>query len=255
MHAVAVGTYGMDLGAFTPIVYAFADRERIMDILQCVTGSRLTYCYYRFGGVSADVNDEFIRMTKEFTSDFRKRLPMYRGLVTDNVILRVRCEEIGVIPVEMARRYGATGPVLRGSGVVYDVRKVEPYSVYDRLTFEAECSPIRWFYHTARTQANFYESCQLRDALAAFAAKPERSPELVEQHRAMFNRWRQVLLDEQANTQAALPLVERDMRLDCYYGTDHAFPHAADMIRAKLQLLEKEIGQTLPAIGRRCGFN
>jgi len=94
-------------GAFTPIVYAFADRERIMDILQMVTGSRLTYCYYRFGGVSADLSDEFIRRTRDFVADFRKRLPMYRGLVTDNMILRGRCEEIGVLSPEMA---GATAP-------------------------------------------------------------------------------------------------------------------------------------------------
>ena len=135
-HLLWWGAYLLDLGAFTPIVYAFADRERIMDILQMVTGSRLTYCYFRFGGVSADLSDEFIRRTRDFVADFRKRLPMYRGLVTDNMILRGRCEEIGVLSPEMARRYGATGPVLRGSGIAYDVRRAEPYSVYDRLDFE-----------------------------------------------------------------------------------------------------------------------
>ena len=135
-HLLWWGAYLLDLGAFTPILYAFADREHIMDILQMVTGSRLTYCYYRFGGVSADVNDEFIRRTREFVADFKKRLPMYRALVTDNIILRGRCEDIGVLSPEMARRYGATGPVLRGSGVAYDVRRAEPYSVYDRLDFD-----------------------------------------------------------------------------------------------------------------------
>jgi NADH-quinone oxidoreductase subunit D len=135
-HLLWWGAYLLDLGAFTPIVYAFADREKIMDILQIVTGSRLTYCYYRFGGVSADISDEFIRRTKEFVTDFRKRLPMYRDLVTENMILRGRCEEIGVLSQEMARRYGATGPVVRGSGVAYDVRRAEPYSVYDKLSFD-----------------------------------------------------------------------------------------------------------------------
>ncbi len=123
-----------------------------------------------------------------------------------------------------------------------------------RLTFEAECSPVRWFYHTARTQANFYESCQLRDALLAFTQQKERGSNAIEKHRQMFERWRQVLLDEKANTETALPLVERDMRLDCYYGIDHAFPHTADMIRAKLRLLEEEIGETLPAVASRCGL-
>jgi NADH-quinone oxidoreductase subunit D len=135
-HLLWWGAYLLDLGGFTPILYGFADRERILDILQIVTGSRLTYCYFRFGGVAADVTDEFIALTRQFCRDFTRRLPMYRDLVTGNMILRGRCEGIGVLPPEMARRYGATGPVLRGSGVAYDVRRFEPYSVYDRLAFD-----------------------------------------------------------------------------------------------------------------------
>jgi NADH-quinone oxidoreductase subunit D len=134
-HLLWWGAYLLDLGAFTPIVYAFADRERIMDLLQTVTGARLTYCYFRFGGVARDVDDRFVEATRGFVADFRKRLPMYRDLVTDNVILRGRCEGIGVLTPETARGYGATGPVLRGSGVAYDVRRAEPYSVYDRFEF------------------------------------------------------------------------------------------------------------------------
>lgn len=134
-HLLWWGAYVLDLGGFTPIMYGFADRERVMDILQIVTGARLTYCYYRFGGVSADVTDEFIRLARAFCTDFKKRIPMYHDLVTGNMILRGRCEDIGVMPVEMARRYGATGPVLRGSGVPYDVRRFEPYSVYDKFDF------------------------------------------------------------------------------------------------------------------------
>lgn len=135
-HLLWWGAYLLDLGGFTPILYGFADRERVMDILQIVTGSRLTYCYFRFGGVAADVTDEFIALTRQFCRDFTRRLPMYRDLVTGNMILRGRCEDIGVLSPEMARRYGATGPVLRGSGVAYDVRRFEPYSVYDRLAFD-----------------------------------------------------------------------------------------------------------------------
>jgi NADH-quinone oxidoreductase subunit D len=135
-HLLWWGAYVMDLGGVTPIVYAFADREKILDILQIVTGSRLTYCYYRFGGVSADINEAFIRLTRDFIQYFKTRLPMYLALVTENMILRGRCVDIGVLPVEMANRYGATGPVLRASGVAYDVRRAEPYSVYDRFDFE-----------------------------------------------------------------------------------------------------------------------
>jgi hypothetical protein len=124
----------------------------------------------------------------------------------------------------------------------------------NRLAFEAERSVLSWFYHTARAQANFYESCQLRDALLARAAQETRTSEEIEQAREMLARWEHVLRDEQANARAALPLVEADMRLDFYYATDHAFSHGADMIRAKLDLLEGEIGQVLPDIARRCGL-
>ena len=135
-HLLWWGAFLLDLGAFTPIMYAFDDRERLMDILQAPTGSRLTYCYFRFGGVSADVNREFVDMVREFVPYFRGRFPMYRDLVTENVILRKRCEEIGFISRDMARRYGATGPVLRGSGVPYDLRRDAPYSIYGELDFE-----------------------------------------------------------------------------------------------------------------------
>lgn len=134
-HLLWWGAYLLDLGAFTPIMYAFVDREHIMDILQVVTGSRLTYCYFRFGGVSADITPGFIESTRNFIKYFRERLPMFKGLVTDNLILRKRVEGIGVIPLDMARQYGASGPVLRGSGKPYDVRRAEPYSIYRRFEF------------------------------------------------------------------------------------------------------------------------
>jgi NADH-quinone oxidoreductase subunit D len=135
-HLLWWGAYLLDLGAFTPILYAFADRERLMDILQQVTGSRLTYCYYRFGGVSADVSEKFLSDVRDFLKHFKARIPMFHGLVTGNMILRGRCEQIGALPIEMCRRYGATGPVLRGSGVAYDTRRAEPYSVYPELEFD-----------------------------------------------------------------------------------------------------------------------
>lgn len=134
-HLLWWGAYLLDLGAFTPIMYAFDDRERILDILQDVTGSRLTYSYFTFGGVYGDVPETFAARCLEFTKYLRTRLPMYKDLVTDNVILRGRCEGIGDLPVDVARRYGATGPVLRGSGIASDTRKAEPYGGYDRYEF------------------------------------------------------------------------------------------------------------------------
>jgi NADH-quinone oxidoreductase subunit D len=135
-HLVWWGAFLLDLGAFTPILYAFEDRERILDFLQIPTGSRLTFSYFRPGGVAADITQDFVKGVRAFVPYMRRRLPMYRDLVTDNIILRQRLERIGVIPVETCRRYGATGPVLRGSGTAYDVRRAEPFSIYKTLDFE-----------------------------------------------------------------------------------------------------------------------
>jgi NADH-quinone oxidoreductase subunit D len=135
-HLLWWGAFLLDMGAFTPILYAFSDRERILDILQRLSGSRLTYSYFRLGGVGADLDNTAITLTREFIPYLRGRLPMYKDLVTDNRILRGRVEGIGQMPVEMCRRYGATGPVVRGSGVAYDVRRAEPYSIYNELDFE-----------------------------------------------------------------------------------------------------------------------
>ena len=135
-HLVWWGAFLLDLGGFTPLLYAFDDREKILDLLEGITGARLTYCYYRIGGLYNDVDEEFLKGTREFVSLMRPRLKMYRELVTENVILRKRLIDIGPISQEMCRKYGATGPVIRGSGIPYDVRKAEPYSVYKDFDFD-----------------------------------------------------------------------------------------------------------------------
>ncbi len=135
-HLVWLGAFLLDLGAFTPILYTFDDREHILDILQMVSGSRLTYSYFRFGGVAADANDEFFRRVSDFIGRLRKRLPMYKKLVEKNMILKYRTIDVGFIDADMCRRYGASGPVARGAGMNWDIRKSEPYSIYDRFDFE-----------------------------------------------------------------------------------------------------------------------
>ncbi len=135
-HLLWMGAYLLDLGGFTPLLYAFDDREKILDMLERVTGSRLTYCYFRFGGLYNDVDDQFLAEAKGFVARLRSRLPMYHTLVTKNVILMQRLKGIGVIDADMCRRYGVTGPVARGSGLNYDVRKNEPYSVYPQFDFD-----------------------------------------------------------------------------------------------------------------------
>lgn len=135
-HLVWWGAYLIDLGGMTPMLYSFDDREKILDLLEGITGARLTYCYYRIGGVCEDVTEDFLTGTREFVKYFRSRLDLYRKLVTDNIIVKKRMIGIGVVDEEMCRRYGATGPMIRGAGVAYDVRRAEPYSVYPELEFD-----------------------------------------------------------------------------------------------------------------------
>ena len=140
-HLVWWGALLLDLGGFTPILYAFEDREKILDLLEGLCGARLTYCYYRFGGLCNDVDDDFLNGTRRFVKEMRPRLKMYRDLVTDNIILRKRLTGIGPISADLCRKYGATGPVIRGSGVPYDVRRIEPYSVYPQFDFQIPVFP------------------------------------------------------------------------------------------------------------------
>jgi NADH-quinone oxidoreductase subunit D len=135
-HLVWFGAYLLDLGGFTPLLYAFDDREQILDLLEGVTGARLTYCYYRFGGLCNDVDDNFLQGARAFVRRMQPRFKLYRQLVTENVILRKRLEGIGPITAEQCRRYGATGPVIRGSGINYDLRRAEPYSAYPEFDFD-----------------------------------------------------------------------------------------------------------------------
>ncbi len=135
-HLLWWAAFLLDLGGFSPLLYAFDDREQILDLLERVTGSRLTYCYFRFGGVYNDIDDGFIQGTRDFIARFRSRLPrLYHALVTDNIILQKRIKGGGIITPELARLYGCTGPVARGSGINYDIRKNEPYSVYPAFDF------------------------------------------------------------------------------------------------------------------------
>jgi NADH-quinone oxidoreductase subunit D len=140
-HVLWWGAFVLDLGAFTPILYAFEEREKINDLLQIVTGSRLTMNYLRFGGVAADLGDRFLTLARDFIPYMRKRLAMYDRLVTGNVIFRRRLEGVGRLDVDMCRRYGATGPVLRAAGMPSDARRDEPYGLYARFDFEVPTGP------------------------------------------------------------------------------------------------------------------
>jgi hypothetical protein len=117
-----------------------------------------------------------------------------------------------------------------------------------RLAFDDEASAVRWLYHTARSHANFYRSCKLRDALTALAAKPNLNDQEKSASAGQLAQWREVLEDERENTRAALPVLKGDMRLDPYYGGDHSFSHGEAMIAAKLKLLDQELNDYLPGL-------
>ena len=135
-HLLFFGTYGVDMGAVTPFLYGFREREPILDLFEKLCGARLTYSYMRIGGVAEDLPAGFVEECTDFLKYFRVKLDEYDDLLTYNPIFMDRTQGIGVMSAEQAVAYGITGPMLRASGVPYDLRKDEPYSVYDRFDFE-----------------------------------------------------------------------------------------------------------------------
>ena len=135
-HMVWVGTHALDIGAFTAFLYAFEAREHLYNIFEHVTGARLTTSYTRIGGLFRDVPEDFEEMVQWFLEYFPKTLKELHGLLTRNRIWMDRTRGVGYLSKEDAINCGVTGPVLRGSGVAYDVRKNFPYLIYDRMDFE-----------------------------------------------------------------------------------------------------------------------
>lgn len=135
-HLVAFGCYALDVGAITPFLYGFREREAIMNLFEYVSGARLTYNYFRIGGVSKDVDKKFIDDTFKFLNILDKKIKDYNDLLSFNRIFITRTKGIGVISPELAIEYGLTGPNLRASGIAYDIRKTMPYSSYDKFQFD-----------------------------------------------------------------------------------------------------------------------
>lgn len=135
-HLLYVGCYALDMAAFTGWMYCFREREKILDLMEMVTGSRLTFSYARIGGVSDDIPEEFWPKLKEFMDIFPACIDEYNGLITGNEILQARSIGIAKLSAEEAVSYGLTGPNLRASGVKYDLRKNQPYGIYDRFDFD-----------------------------------------------------------------------------------------------------------------------
>ena len=134
-HLIAVGAFGLDVGAITPFTWTLRDRERILDLFEQLCGARLLYNYIWPGGVSHDLPVKFEERTRDFLDYFEKQIIEYDQLLSTNKIFIERAADVGVLPVDVAINYGVSGPSLRGSGVAHDLRKTEPYSIYDRFDF------------------------------------------------------------------------------------------------------------------------
>jgi len=136
-HCVAIGTFASDAGAFfTPLLYTLRERERILDIYDMACGARMTVSYIRYGGVARDVPEEAIPVIRKFVADMDRNIDEFEAMMTGNEIFQARTKGIGILPADMAVAYSVTGPMLRASGIPHDVRRVDPYSVYDRLSFD-----------------------------------------------------------------------------------------------------------------------
>ncbi|KFN48393.1 MULTISPECIES: NADH-quinone oxidoreductase subunit D [Arenimonas] len=160
-HLMWIGSNGLDLGAMAVFLYAFREREELMDCYEAVSGARMHATYYRPGGVARDLPDampkyrespwrkgaelkrvnewregSLLDFLEAFTKDFPKRVDEYETLLTDNRIWKQRTVGIGVVPVDMALAWGMTGPMLRGSGLAWDLRKKQPYAAYDQVDFD-----------------------------------------------------------------------------------------------------------------------
>jgi NADH-quinone oxidoreductase subunit D len=132
-HLVAFGTYGLDLGAFTPFLYCFREREWLLMLFEKICGARLTYSYLRIGGVFNDAPPGWLEEVANFCDVFDEKWVEYRDLLMMNHIFIKRTADIGIITPEQALDFGLTGPMVRGSGIDWDLRRDMPYMLYDEI--------------------------------------------------------------------------------------------------------------------------
>ena len=161
-HLLYVATIGLDAGAMTPSMFCFRGRERVQTVFVAVSGARMMHNYFRIGGLKEDLPDNFEQLVAELMPLLREDVEESDKLLTFNEIFLARLKDVGVISREDALDYGLTGPCLRACGVSYDLRKAEPYSVYDRFEFDVpvgldgDC----WDRHYVRIQ-EMYESMRI----------------------------------------------------------------------------------------------
>jgi NADH-quinone oxidoreductase subunit D len=142
-HFIATGFMLQELGAFgTPLMYCFRERERILDLFEMLCGARITLSYMRVGGIFQDAPPEFWTALRDFLGYMPGYIDEYERLITGNEILLARTKNVGVLSAEQAINCSVSGPVLRASGVSWDLRKADPYEVYDRLDFDVPVGTV-----------------------------------------------------------------------------------------------------------------
>lgn len=142
-HVSAIGFLLNDLGAFfTPVLYAFREREKILDVFEETAGSRMMCNYFRFGGLKRDFPPDILERVKKIVKEFPKFLDEFEALLTRNEILCMRCQNVGVLPYDLALNASITGPMARASGVNYDIRKIDGYSIYNRFKFRVPLGKV-----------------------------------------------------------------------------------------------------------------
>jgi NADH-quinone oxidoreductase subunit D len=147
-HLVGMGAYGLDLGTFSPFLYAFREREMILDLFEEVCGARLTYSYITIGGVHDDLPEGWIGRCRQFLDYLKPRIDEYHALLTNNAIFIKRTANIGVLTKELALNHGCSGPMLRGSldtsagDPAWDLRRIEPYCGYEQYQFNVVVPPF-----------------------------------------------------------------------------------------------------------------
>jgi NADH-quinone oxidoreductase subunit D len=179
-HLMFTGSYPLELGAMTPIFYAFREREMIQDLMESCTGARMHHSYARPGGLKDDLPAGFLKRSARVLAETRRRIKEFETLIMGNEIIFARTRNVGVLPGPTAVSYGCSGPVLQASGVAMDARKDEPYEKYGEVEFEVptardgDCFDRLWvLVERMKQSCNIIEQC-----MDKLPAGPYRAPKL-----------------------------------------------------------------------------
>ncbi|SFH67568.1 NADH-quinone oxidoreductase subunit C/D, partial [Halorubrum aquaticum] len=224
-HMLAMGAYALDvIGDFTAtFMYAIQERERVQEVLEDLTGQRLMFNYFRLGGVVWDLpepREAFLSEIREYLDGLPRRLEEYHDLLTRNEIIQLRTIDTGVLPPEVAKEYGCTGPVLRGSGVDYDLRRDDPYGYYDELDWDVVTE----------------DGCDNYSRLLVRMREVEESARIIEQCVDLLEDWP----EDERNIQANVP---RTLRPD----DDTEIYRAVEAAKGELGIYIRSDGTDEPA--------